>query len=125
VVLASPFEEAGVRATLGDDGRLVLGGELQDLGWLGEVNVADTDDTGRDALIDAVGEVPVVVRVEIGLAEMRAREWAALGPGDVIALGSRIGEPVTLRVGGAAVARGELVDLDGEMGVRILGRGGA
>ena len=79
-------------------------------------------DTHRDALVDAVGEVPVVVRVEIGTAEMRAREWAALGAGDVVALGRKIGDGVTLRVGGVTVARGELVDLDGEVGVRILGR---
>ena len=79
-------------------------------------------ETDKDALVDAVGEVPVVVRVEIGVAEMRAREWAALGPGDVVALGRKIGEGVTLRVAGVTVARGELVDLDGEVGVRILGR---
>ncbi len=81
----------------------------------------------KDALIEAVGEVPVVVRVEIGVVEMRAREWASLAPGDVVGLGKRIGEAVTLRVGGVTVARGELVDLDGEVAVRILGRtdGGA
>ena len=72
------------------------------------------------ALIDAVGEVPVVVRVEIGSAEMRAREWAALTKGDVIAIGTRVGEHVTLRAGGVAIARGELVDVDGEVGVRIV-----
>jgi flagellar motor switch/type III secretory pathway protein FliN len=55
---------------------------------------------------------------------MRAREWASLSPGDVVALGRRIGEAVTLRVGGVTVARGELVDLDGEIAVRILGREG-
>ena len=71
---------------------------------------------------EAVGEVPVVVRVEIGVATMRAREWATLGRGDVIALGRPIGDAVTLRVGGLAVARGELVDIEGEVGVRILGR---
>ena len=68
------------------------------------------------------GEVPVVVRVEIGSVEMRAKEWAALGPGDVISLGRKIGEGVTLRVGGVTIARGELVDVEGEVGVRILGR---
>ena len=76
----------------------------------------------KDALVEAVGEVPVVVRVEIGVAEMRARDWASLAPGDVVSLGKKLGEPVTLRVGGITVARGELVDLDGEVAVRILGR---
>jgi flagellar motor switch/type III secretory pathway protein FliN len=81
-----------------------------------------SDQPKSDALVEAVGEVPVVVRVEIGVAEMRAREWAELGRGDVIALGRKIGEPVTLRVGGVTVARGELVEIEGEIGVRILGR---
>ena len=84
-----------------------------------------SDQAKSGALVEAVGEVPVVVRVEIGVAEMRAREWAALGRGDVIALGRKIGEPVTLRVGGVAVAKGELVEIEGEVGVRILGRAGA
>jgi flagellar motor switch/type III secretory pathway protein FliN len=90
------------------------------LGWTREED--DVGESEKDALVEAVGEVPVVVRVEIGVAEMRAREWAAIGRGDVIALGRKIGEPVTLRVGGVTVARGELVDLDGEVGVRVLGR---
>jgi flagellar motor switch/type III secretory pathway protein FliN len=78
----------------------------------------------KDALAQALGDTPVVVRVEIGLAQMTAREWAALSSGDVIALGKRIGEHVVLRVGGVEVARGELVDLDGETGVRIVSRSG-
>jgi flagellar motor switch/type III secretory pathway protein FliN len=75
-----------------------------------------------DALVEAIGEVPVIVRVEVGVAEMPAREWASLGRGDVIALGSRIADPVTLRVGTRVVARGELVDIEGEVGVRIVER---
>ena len=76
----------------------------------------------RETLVTAMGEVPVVVRVEVGTVEMAAKDWAALGQGDVIALGRKVGDGVTLRVGGVAVARGELVDLEGEVGVRILGR---
>ncbi len=127
VFLAAPSHDAGFHADLGDDGRLVLRGGVENLAWAAgpESGTAMTDgvtEAEKDALVDAVGEVPVVVRVEIGTAEMRAKEWASLGRGDVIALGRKIGEGVTLRVGGVAVARGELVDLDGEIGVRILGR---
>jgi flagellar motor switch/type III secretory pathway protein FliN len=128
VLLAAPTHDAGFHADLGEDGRIVVRGGVENLGWAAESpeSGAAMSDGGteaeNDALVDAVGEVPVVVRVEIGTAEMRAREWASLGRGDVIALGRKIGESVTLRVGGVAVARGELVDLDGEIGVRILGR---
>ena len=57
-----------------------------------------------------------------GEATMAAREWAALGRGDVVALGRRVGEPVLLRVGGVIVARGDLVEIDGEVAVRIVDR---
>jgi flagellar motor switch/type III secretory pathway protein FliN len=64
-------------------------------------------------------ESPVVVRVEVGAVTLSAREWAELGPGDVIETGRRIADPVVLRVAGREVARGELVNLEGELGVRI------
>lgn len=78
----------------------------------------------KDALLESVGEVPVVVRVEIGTAEMSARQWASVAAGDVIALGRRVGEAVVLRVSGVEVARGELVEIEGEVGVRITERSG-
>jgi flagellar motor switch/type III secretory pathway protein FliN len=123
VLLVPSASERGVGADLGEDGRLVLRGDVQELGWAPSSKENDVSEQAKsDALVDAVGEVPVVVRVEIGVAEMRARDWAEVGRGDVIALGRKIGEPVTLRVGGVTVARGELVEIEGEIGVRILGR---
>jgi flagellar motor switch/type III secretory pathway protein FliN len=119
VLLAAPAAEIGFRADLGEDGRLVLRGRLEPL-CPAEANMADGVDGGE--LIDAVGDLPVLVRVEIGEARMAARDWAGLGRGDVLALGRRVGEPVILRVGGVAVARGDLVELEGEVGVRIVER---
>jgi flagellar motor switch/type III secretory pathway protein FliN len=70
-------------------------------------------------LTEAALEAPLVVRIEIGSVSMTARDWAALRPGDVIESGRRINEPVVLRVAGREVARGELVDVEGEIGVRV------
>jgi type III secretion system YscQ/HrcQ family protein len=130
VHLAAPAGATGVRAELGDDGRLVLRGEDDLLcaaseaadGGAGEAEGEMDETVGGGGLIEAIGEVPVVVRVEVGEARMAAREWATLGPGDVVALGRRVGEAVVLRVGGVPVARGDLVDIDGEVGVRITER---
>lgn len=119
VFLAAPGSPVGVRAELGEDGRLVLRGNLEALCTPG---TEMSESTEENELIRAVGQVPVVVRVEVGEARMQAREWASLRPGDVVALGKRIGESVTLRVGGVPVARGDLVDVDGEVGVRIVER---
>lgn len=119
VLLASPCAALGVGARLGEDGRLVLGGEVEALG-APEADMGDS--VGKDGLLEALGEVPVVVRVEIGEARMLAREWAGVGRGDIVALGRRVGDPVVLRVGGVAIARGELVAIDGEIGVRVVER---
>jgi flagellar motor switch/type III secretory pathway protein FliN len=118
VWLANGASETGVRAAVEASGRVVLRGGLEDLSWwpMGD------DAADGSALAAAVGDVPVVVRVEIGTARMKAREWAVLQPGDVVSLGAKLGSAVTLRVAGQAVAEGELVDLDGEVGVRIRER---
>jgi type III secretion protein Q len=118
VWLSAPSSDVGLRADLAADGRLVLRGELESL-----VTAETPMDADEHATVVAtLGEVPVVVRVEIGEAQMTAREWASLGRGDVIALGRRVGELVVLRIGGVAWARGELVDLEGEVAVRIVER---
>jgi flagellar motor switch/type III secretory pathway protein FliN len=125
VWLGAAEAETALRATLGEDGRIVLRGDTIELAWSDDSSSEVTamgDGDKRGHVTEAVGDLPVVVRVEIGAARMRAREWAALGAGDVVALGRRVAEPVVLRVAGVEVARGELVDIDGEVGVRILAR---
>jgi len=118
VALAAPGQDRGLSATLSEDGRIVLReGSVQLLPDAGEL-MSDPEKP-EASLIDAVLDSPVVVRIEVGALSMSAREWAALAPGDVIESGRRIAEPVVLRVAGREVARGELVNLEGELGVRI------
>jgi type III secretion system YscQ/HrcQ family protein len=115
--LASPAAELGVAVDLAPDGRIVLRGESVALPT--ESPMTEPDDTTEQPLQEAVLDAPIVVRVELGAVSMRARDWAELRPGDVIETGHRIAEPVVLRVAGRAVARGELVRIEGELGVRI------
>ena len=119
LLVSPPESDVAFVADLGEDGRLVL----RD-GPLPLEETAKDANMDKDVLAQSVGETPVVVRVEVGSAQMTAREWSQLGAGDVIGLGKRIGEHVVLRVGGAEVARGELVDVEGEIGVRIVARAG-
>ncbi len=115
--LAAPGTERGVAVDVVDSGDLVLRGETVDLmvDLATEAAMTDSNDPLGQSLLDA----PMVVRVELGSVSMTAREWAELGPGDVILAGRRIAEPAVLRVGGREVARGELVSVEGELGVRI------
>jgi len=118
IALAAPGHDWGIAATLSRDGKIVLrGGSVQ---LLPDEGALMSEPAKPEAsLTDAVLDSPVVVRVEVGAVSLTAREWAELGPGDVIETGRRIAEPVVLRVAGREVARGELVNLEGELGVRI------
>lgn len=125
-ILVAPTSEHGLGVELGPGSRIVLR-EPTSVAWTVADEMSESDDSREPTTLpQAVLEAPLVVRIEIGSVSMQAREWAALRPGDVLATGRRIGEPVVLRVGGRTLAKGELVDIDGELGVRvteILGEG--
>jgi flagellar motor switch protein FliM len=76
----------------------------------------EADKTGADQLLR---ELPVEVACELGRVTMSGRELLELRPGAVIPVGRPLSGPVDLVVGGRVVARGELVDVEGEIGVRI------
>lgn len=64
-------------------------------------------------------EIPVLVTCEIGRVTMNGQEVLELRPGAVIPVGRPLAGPVDLRVGERLLARGELVDIEGELGVRL------
>jgi flagellar motor switch protein FliN len=57
--------------------------------------------------------------VEIGRTHMTIRETLALGPGSIVTLNRLAGEPVDLLVNGKPIARGEVVVIDEEFGLRV------
>lgn len=64
-------------------------------------------------------EIPVDVAIEVGRVRLTGAQVMALGEGDVITLDRPVGAEVDLRIGGRLLARGELVAVDGEAGVRL------
>lgn len=120
VALVAPTSERGLSADLAEGGRLVVRGHLESHPWTQE-NSMPSEPTAVTT-VEVLEDAPVVVRVELGSVELKAREWAELAPGDVVSLGRRVGDPAILRVGGIELARGELVQVDGEYGVRIISR---
>jgi len=57
--------------------------------------------------------------VELGRTRMQIKELLALGKGSVIELDKLAGEPVEVYVNGKLVARGEVVTIDENFGVKI------
>ncbi|MBW2462489.1 MAG: type III secretion system cytoplasmic ring protein SctQ [Deltaproteobacteria bacterium] len=82
-----------------------------------------TADQTAEVAADRAGDAPIEVAVEIARFTLPLAEIAGLAPGEVLVTGNALGERVTLRANGRAVASGELVDVDGEVGVRILSLG--
>jgi len=73
----------------------------------------------HDSRLEAVLEVDLPLVVRFGRAVMPLRDVADLGPGAVVDMGRAPDEPVELLVGERLVARGEVVIVAGNYGVRI------
>jgi type III secretion protein Q len=67
-----------------------------------------------------VASLPVDVEIELTRLKLTLAELAAIKPGAVLPLRINAAEPVLLRVGDRAVARAELVEIENEVGARIL-----
>jgi flagellar motor switch protein FliN/FliY len=74
---------------------------------------------GGDADLARLYDVPVELTVEIGRTRMTIGETLALGPGAIVSLNRLAGEPVDLLVNGTPIARGEVVVIDEEFGLRV------
>jgi flagellar motor switch protein FliN len=74
---------------------------------------------GADADLARLYDVPVELTVEIGRTRMTIGETLALGPGAIVSLNRLAGEPVDLLVNGTPIARGEVVVIDEEFGLRV------
>jgi flagellar motor switch protein FliN/FliY len=64
-------------------------------------------------------DVSVELAVELGRTRMTIGETLALGPGSIVSLNRLAGEPVDLLVNGRPIARGEVVVVDEEFGLRV------
>ena len=78
-----------------------------------------TDSIETPSGTSATAGLPVTLTVELGRVNLPLHRLADLKPGDVLELGRHAREPVELTSGGRLVARGELVQVDTELGVRV------
>ena len=80
------------------------------------------DEAGAGGAAGDIGlllDVPLSVTVELGRTQLRIRNVLDLVPGSIVELDKLAGEPVDVMVNGKQIARGEVVVIDEEFGVRI------
>lgn len=64
-------------------------------------------------------DVPFIVEAEMGKTTRSVRDVLKLGEGAVVELDKDANAPVDLLVNGTLIARGEVVEIEGNYGVRI------
>ena len=74
---------------------------------------------GEPKSIDLVYNIPLQVSVELGRAKKEISEILEFSLGTIIVLDKIAGDPVEIVVNGKLIARGEVVVIDDNYGVRI------
>jgi flagellar motor switch protein FliN/FliY len=74
---------------------------------------------GGDVDLSRLSDIPMELSVEIGRTHMTVGETLDLRVGSVVALERLAGETADLLVNGTAIARGEVVVIDEQYGLRI------
>jgi flagellar motor switch protein FliN/FliY len=80
---------------------------------------AGADSVGLRGGIDLLHDVEMDVSAELGRTRMSVRELLSLSPGAVVELDRAAGNPADLLVNGRLIARGEVVVIDENFGIRI------
>jgi flagellar motor switch protein FliN/FliY len=79
-----------------------------------------TPPAGLSPGIELLLDVELEATLRFGCREMPLGELLDLGPGDVVQLDRHVADPVDLIVGDKIVARGEVVLVNGNFGLRVL-----
>ena len=111
-VLVPLTAEGAVRAVVALAVAMEVGTERQ------EPARQERSDRGRPAF-DLLHDVEMEVTAELGRTRMSVRELLSLAPGAVFELDRAAGGPADLLVNGRLIARGEVVVIDENFGIRI------
>jgi type III secretion system YscQ/HrcQ family protein len=74
----------------------------------------------KETKASALADVPIELTIEVARFSMTLGELGKLRAGEVVASGRALGETVVLRAHDRVIATGELVDVDGEIGLRVI-----
>ena len=74
---------------------------------------------GRPADLDLLSDVALEVTVQLGQVRLRVKDLLSLPEGSVIELDRAVGAPVDVLANGSLIARGDVVVVGDELGVRI------
>ena len=123
---AAPQPQAAGAPSMGGGGGMPLGGSPQPVA-AAPVDVRSAEFSqfapegapGVPSNLGLILDIPVRVTVELGRTRKTVGEVLNLSPGSVVELDKLAGEPVDVLVNGKLVARGEVVVIDENFGIRV------
>ena len=87
--------------------------------YAGGVGMSQMDNESHSGNISLLLDVPLKLTVELGRTTRTVKEILALAPGSVVELDKLSGEAVDILVNEKLIAKGEVVVIDENFGVRI------
>jgi flagellar motor switch protein FliN len=85
----------------------------------GVAPVADAQPEAPRRDLDLLMNVPLPLTVELGSTQRTIRELVDFSIGSIIELGKLAGDPLDIKVNDRVIARGEVVVIDEEFGIRV------
>ncbi len=73
----------------------------------------------KEAMLNAINQVPVRVSAVLGKARIDVASLMTLSEGAIVELDRKVGEPIDIYANDRLIARGELVLVDGALGVTL------
>jgi type III secretion protein Q len=114
------YGEGWSHAAKHDRGMITVAGPRRPLalqdggGWMAD------PDSDAAAPVERLDQLPVTLVFELGRSELPLAAVQGLAPGAVIPLGRDPGEAVDIIANGRRIGRGEIVRVEGELGVRVV-----
>jgi flagellar motor switch protein FliN/FliY len=106
--------------------RTLMGGEEEGAAEIAQITVvpsgqsaAASSDSGVPRDLERLLDIPLTVTVKLGGARLLIRDVISMGTGSILELDRVAGEPVDLLVNGEPIAKGEVVVIDDNFGIRI------
>jgi flagellar motor switch protein FliN/FliY len=115
--MANTTEEQPRRGRRGQQGMSLQ--NLEDRPMPPSTPERERDMAASAADLEPVYDVPVTVSAVLGRSRMEVSDLLAMDSGQVIELDRKVGEAVDIFVNGRLIARGEVVLVEGKLGVTM------
>ena len=117
--MTTPQATLGALVALAADATLVADLARLQSGSHNQVSPTPEAEDDPSIQIERVIDVPLAVTLRFGQRHLTLREVLALSTGSLVELDRQVEEPVDLVLGDRLVARGEVVIVDGNYGLRV------